>query len=88
METVGVRELKDRLSRHLRRVKAGAEVVITEHGRPIARLSPLPALPSGLREMMARGELIPGGGGKPKGARIRLRGRGPTAAEVVSQLRD
>lgn len=37
--TVGVRELKNQLSSYLDRVKAGEEVTVTEHGRPIARLT-------------------------------------------------
>ncbi len=37
--TVGVRELKNHLSGFLDRVKAGEEITVTEHGRPIARLS-------------------------------------------------
>ena len=37
--TVGVRELKTRLSSYLDRVKAGEEITVTEHGRPIARLT-------------------------------------------------
>jgi len=36
---VGVRELRDHLSRYLERVKAGEELIVTEHGRPIARLA-------------------------------------------------
>lgn len=36
---VGVRELKNHLSSFLDRVKAGEEITVTEHGRPIARLS-------------------------------------------------
>lgn len=36
---VGVRELHDQLSRYLRHVDAGGEVVITMRGRRIARLS-------------------------------------------------
>ncbi len=38
---VGIRDLKNGLSAHLARVKAGEEIVVTEHGRPIARLSPV-----------------------------------------------
>ena len=37
--TVGVRELKNQLSGYLDRVKAGEEITVTEHGRPIARLT-------------------------------------------------
>ena len=37
--TVGVRELKNQLSAYLDRVRAGDEITVTEHGRPIARLT-------------------------------------------------
>jgi prevent-host-death family protein len=38
MRTIGVAELKASLSETLARVKAGDEVLVTEHGRPIARI--------------------------------------------------
>ena len=41
MKTIGVAELKATLSEHLARVKRGQEVLITERGRPIAKLVPL-----------------------------------------------
>jgi len=37
--TVGVRELKNQLSAYLERAKAGEEITVTQHGRPIARLT-------------------------------------------------
>jgi prevent-host-death family protein len=40
MSTVGVRELRQNLSRYLERVKNGASLEVTEHGRVVARLSP------------------------------------------------
>jgi prevent-host-death family protein len=40
MTTVGVRELRQNLSRYLERVKGGASLDVTEHGRVVARLSP------------------------------------------------
>lgn len=88
METVGIRELKDGLSRQLAKVKAGQELIVTEHGRAIAKLSPVRALPAGLQAMVERGELRLGSGAKPRGARIRLRGKGPTMAETVIQMRE
>ena len=42
MRTTGVTELKASLSEMLARVKSGEEILITEHGRPVARLMPLP----------------------------------------------
>jgi prevent-host-death family protein len=41
MRTTGIAELKASLSETLARVKAGEEVLVTEHGRPIARIVPL-----------------------------------------------
>lgn len=38
--TVGVRDLKANLSAHLRRVKDGATLVITDRGRRIGRIVP------------------------------------------------
>jgi prevent-host-death family protein len=38
--TVGVRELKTRLSEYLRRVKTGETIVITDHGQPVGRIVP------------------------------------------------
>lgn len=39
-ERVGVRELRQNLSRYLDRVRAGEDLVVTEHGREVARLVP------------------------------------------------
>lgn len=38
---VGVRELKAKLSEYLGRAAAGEELVVTDRGRPVARLVPL-----------------------------------------------
>ena len=38
---VGVRELRDNLSRYLDRVQDGEEVVVTDRGRAIARVLPI-----------------------------------------------
>ena len=39
MET-GVRELKDNLSRYIRRIEAGERIAVTAHGRVVAELVP------------------------------------------------
>jgi prevent-host-death family protein len=52
MKVVGVADLKARLSSHLESVKEGEEVVVTDHGRPIARIVPVEA--KGLPERVAR----------------------------------
>jgi prevent-host-death family protein len=39
MKSVGIADLKARLSEHLDQVKAGNDIVITDRGKPVARLS-------------------------------------------------
>jgi prevent-host-death family protein len=41
MRSVKIAELKDRLSEHLRAVEQGAEVLVTDRNRPIARIVPV-----------------------------------------------
>ncbi len=38
--STGVRELKDNLSRYIRRVEAGERIAVTAHGRVVAELVP------------------------------------------------
>ena len=40
-ETVGVRELRQNLSRYLRRVAEGDRFTVTDHNVPVAELTPL-----------------------------------------------
>jgi prevent-host-death family protein len=41
MSSVGVHEAKTHLSRILRRVRSGEEIVITSSGRPVAKIVPI-----------------------------------------------
>lgn len=43
MASVGVRELRQRASELLRQVQRGETIEITDRGRPVALLSPVPA---------------------------------------------
>jgi prevent-host-death family protein len=38
--SAGIRELKDNLSRYIRRIEAGERIAITAHGRVVAELVP------------------------------------------------
>jgi prevent-host-death family protein len=40
MRTAGIREVRQNLSALLREVRKGREIVITDRGEPVARLSP------------------------------------------------
>ncbi|HXO28417.1 MAG TPA: type II toxin-antitoxin system prevent-host-death family antitoxin [Thermoanaerobaculia bacterium] len=55
---VGCRELKTRLGAYMRQVKAGATLIVTERGRPIAEVRPVAAgagLEERLYQLAARG---------------------------------
>ncbi|HEU5317979.1 MAG TPA: type II toxin-antitoxin system prevent-host-death family antitoxin [Chloroflexota bacterium] len=52
MASVGVRELKDRLSHYLARVKQGEEIAVTDRGREIAIIRP--AATTGAQRALAR----------------------------------
>jgi prevent-host-death family protein len=58
MITVGVRELRQRASELLRRVEAGETIEVTDRGRPVALLAPLPG-GEPLHRLRAVGEAIP-----------------------------
>jgi prevent-host-death family protein len=45
-DRVSVAQLKARLSEFIARARAGEEVLITDRGRPVARLAPLAGLPA------------------------------------------
>ncbi|MGY1771924.1 type II toxin-antitoxin system Phd/YefM family antitoxin [Blastococcus sp. SYSU D00813] len=52
--TIGIRELRDGLSKHLAAVAHGATITVTDHGRPVARITPVDA-PSHLERLVAEG---------------------------------
>ncbi len=63
MRTTAISDLKARLSEHLAWVKRGEEVLVTERGRPVARIVPVGpgvAEDDRLRALVARGVLRPG----------------------------
>jgi len=55
---VGIRDLRDRLSRHLAAVREGGTVTVTDHGQPIARIVPVGA-PTALERLIAEGRVRP-----------------------------
>jgi prevent-host-death family protein len=83
MRSTPVSELKANLSRFLGRVKAGEDILITERGKPVAKMVPLSAAEDDeerlLRRMEAEGLVRLGSGRLPKGFWERPRPKDPTA---------
>lgn len=57
LPAVNVRELRQNLSKYLRRVAAGETLRVAERGRPVAILAPLPEDDSMIDRMVAQGLL-------------------------------
>lgn len=91
MTTVGARELKNRLGRYLRQVRDGATILVTERGRPVAELRPLPPaardLDARLHELAAEGLIrLPT---RRRSSRIdRVELPGPPLSETVIEDRE
>ena len=84
-----MRELRQNLSVYLRRVEAGEPLRVTDHGRPVALLTPLPPDDDPFADLIAAGRMRPAR--RPfSGARHLPRpGDGsPSLSEVLQQMRD
>ncbi|MBI4763192.1 MAG: type II toxin-antitoxin system prevent-host-death family antitoxin [Deltaproteobacteria bacterium] len=66
MISVGVKELKGKLSRYIAQAKEGQEIVITEHGKDVALIIPLSKERRAVKSLMEEGR-AKWSGGKPKG---------------------
>jgi prevent-host-death family protein len=54
---VGIAELRQNLSRYLRRVEAGERLVVTDRNKPVAELGPPATAGSGLDRLLAEGRV-------------------------------
>jgi prevent-host-death family protein len=88
MVEVGVKALKDDLSRYLRRVREGERLVVTDQGRPIALLTPIdePAEGSWAWTLVQEGKAT-WRGGKPELAARSPKISGKTTSEMVLEDR-
>jgi prevent-host-death family protein len=90
MNTVGIRELKANLSRHLKRVRSGARLVVTERGRAIASIQPVetPGDIEWAHSLVAAGRAH-WSGGKPEGLKppARLKGDNTVSEAVLEDRR-
>ena len=89
MDSVGVRELRQNLSVYLRRVAQGEALQVTERGRAVAVLGPLPPDDHPLADLIAAGRVTPASARVADLAPpLRLQPGAPTLSEVLQQMRD
>lgn len=88
---VGIRRLRDELTRHMEQVRRGARITITDRGKPVALLLPYPESSRSeqserLRALLSSGHIAP--------AERRflahppsVKGRGALASDLISEGR-
>jgi prevent-host-death family protein len=93
MSTVGIKELKNRLTQYIRRTKQGEEIIVTERGKPVAVLTPVGAtrhvetLEAKLARLAARGVVtLPTRKPVKRVRRIKVSGR-PVSETVIEDRR-
>jgi len=57
MNTVGIAELRQNLSRYLERVQGGERLLVTDRNRPVAELGPPPTTGAALDRLIAEGRI-------------------------------
>lgn len=91
---VGIRELRLNLSRYVARARTGTEVIVTDRGRPVARLAPIDDEERRADEVYERlvreGLVIPGRRRRKRAELpplIPLEGEGPLVSDMVIEDR-
>jgi prevent-host-death family protein len=87
---VGIRELKSTLSACVREVKAGRTLVVTEHGRPVARVIPEAVSVRDRVAALQRAGAVAWSGQRLRPAKPigRVRGGRKTIADLVAENRE
>jgi prevent-host-death family protein len=88
METIGIRELKENLSRYMKKVKTGEKVVVTDHKKEIAIILPISkkAKEEKIYQMVQQG-IASWSGGKPRGMSKRFVSKGKSVSSAVVEDR-
>ena len=86
--TIGIRELRQNASRYLRLVEErGEPIQITDRGRPVAYLTPVPAPTSRLEQLRASGRIRRGKGG-PLPTPVDPRPGVPLPSQILAEMRE
>jgi prevent-host-death family protein len=88
VQTLGIRQLKARLSEYLKRVAGGERLLVTHRGRAIAMVTPAEsgATFDWVHELVADGRAR-WSGGKPRGLSPKIKSKGKRASQLVIEDR-
>ncbi len=87
---IGIRELKSKLSECVREVRNGGTIVVTEHGRPVARMiADASSLSERLAALTNAGSIL-WSGRRLKSTKpvVRVRDSQKTVADLISENRE
>jgi prevent-host-death family protein len=92
MQTVGTKELKDRLTYYLRLVRQGRTLIVTDRGKPVGVLRPISEDESGETEERLAALAAEGGVSLPRGKGFlkkppAVQGKGLPLSQVVLEDR-
>ncbi len=88
MISAGIKDLKNRLSFYMRKVKRGEKIIVTEREKIIATIVPMdrPDMDSMLLSLVKEGFAV-WRGGKPTGCKKPVKIRGKTVSGIVLEDR-
>ena len=94
MSTVGIKELKNRLTHYMRLAKTGEEIIVTERDKPVALIQKIEAVKQPkseeaiLAQMVAEGSIIPAKrrGPLPRFKPVKIKGKVEGVREVLAAL--
>jgi prevent-host-death family protein len=82
--SIGIRELRDTLSKQLEQVREGHTITVTDHGKPIARIVPIEGQ-SVYDRLLADGKITPATSAK-RHAPVPLK-TGSTVSDLIAEQR-
>jgi prevent-host-death family protein len=89
MARIGIRELRQNASEYVRRAEKGEVIEVTDRGRPVAQLTPLPRPDSVLERWIAEGKATRGAGTfADLGPPVPLPPGSPSTQEILDELRE
>lgn len=84
---IGIRELREHLSATVRRAEAGETVEVTDRGRPVCRLVPVPPEEDSVARLIAEGRLLPAKDPHAPLPKGRPNISGLTTDEIIEEMR-
>lgn len=86
MISVGIKELKERLSLYVDKVRQGGKIIVTDRGKEIAMVVPISRERSAVKHLVESGRAA-WAGGKPGGVKgIKAKGK-PLAQSILEDRR-